>query len=181
MRKAVTLRPNRGAAFKVAPLFIAASLFGQTPDSSFQISVDLNLVVLPVTVRDRSGAFASGLAKENFEIYEDGVKQSIRLFRHEDIPVTAGIVVDHSGSMSAKMTDVVAAAEEFAKSSNPQDQMFVVNFNEHASLGLPSKVAFTHFATLLSEAIETAPVAGQTALYDALNLAIGRLPEGKPE
>src|SRR3569833_504625 len=139
MRKAVTLRPNRGAAFKVAPLFIAASLFGQTPDSSFQISVALNLVELHVTVRDRSGG------------------------------------------MSAKMTDVVAAAEEFAKSSNPQDQMFVGNFNEHASLGLPSKVAFTHFATLLSEAIETAPVAGQTALYDALNLAIGRLPEGKPE
>ncbi|HEY4088733.1 MAG TPA: VWA domain-containing protein [Bryobacteraceae bacterium] len=181
MRNAVTFRWNRGAAFRVAPLFIAASLFGQTPDSSFQISVDLNLVVLPVTVRDRNGAFASGLTKENFEIYEDGVRQSVRLFRHEDIPVTAGIVVDHSGSMNAKMADVVAAAKEFAKSSNPQDQMFVVNFNERASLGLHSNIAFTHLSTLLSEAIEDAPVTGQTALYDALDLAIGRLPEGQPE
>jgi VWFA-related protein len=103
------------------------------------------------------------------------------LFRHEDTPVTAGIVVDHSGSMTAKMADVVAAAEEFAKSSNPQDQMFVVNFNERATLGLPSNVAFTHFATLLTEAIEDTPMTGQTALYDALNLALGRLREGKPD
>ena len=181
MRNAVTLKPKWGAALNVAPLFVAASLFGQTPDSSFQISVDLNLVVLPVAVRDHNGGFANDLTKDNFEIYEDGVKQSIRLFRHEDIPITAGIVVDHSGSMVAKMPDVVSAAEEFAKSSNPQDQMFVVNFNEHASLGLPANVAFTHFATLLRDAIENAPAAGQTALYDALDLAIGRLGEGKPE
>jgi VWFA-related protein len=134
-----------------------------------------------VTVRDRKGAFAGDLSKENFEVYEDGVKQSIRLFRHEDIPVTAGIVVDHSGSMTGKIADVVAAAEKFADLSNPQDQMFVVNFNEQASLGLPPNVPFTHFATLLREAIENAPAAGQTALYDALNLAIERLHDGKPD
>jgi VWFA-related protein len=150
-------------------------------DSSFQISVDLNLVVLPVTVRDRKGAFAGDLSKEDFAVYEDGVKQTIRLFRHEDIPVTAGIVVDHSGSMTGKIADVVAAAEKFADLSNPQDQMFVVNFNERASLGLPPNVPFTHFATLLREAIENAPAAGQTALYDALSLAIERLHDGKPE
>src|SRR6185312_8339095 len=170
MRKAVTLKPKWGAAVKVAPLLICTTLFGQ--DSSFQISVDVNFVVMPVTVRDHKGGFASDLTKENFEIYEDGVRQSIRLFRHEDIPVTVGIVVDHSGSMTAKMADVVAAAEEFAKSSNPQDEMFVVNFNEQASLGLPSNVAFTHFATLLRDAIEDAPATGETALYDALDLAM---------
>jgi VWFA-related protein len=154
-------------------------LFGQ--DSSFQISVDLNLVVLPVTVRDHKHGFASDLSKENFEVYEDGVKQSIRLFRHEDIPVTAGIVVDHSGSMTAKIADVVAAAEKFAALSNPEDQMFVVNFNEHATLGLPPDVPFTDFATVMRAAIEAAPAAGQTALYDAMSLAIDRLREGKPD
>lgn len=181
MRNGVTLKTNRGAAFKVAPLFVVTALFGQMPDSSFRISVDLNLVLLPVTVRDRNGGFTSDLSKENFEVYEDGAKQSIRLFRHEDIPVTAGIVVDHSGSMTARMADVLAAADEFAKSSNPQDQMFVVNFNERATLGLPSSAPFTHFANLLREAIEDAPITGQTALYDALNLAIDRLRDGKPE
>jgi VWFA-related protein len=179
MLKPVRLKLKWGAAVKVAPLLICAALFGQ--DSSFQISVDLNLVVLPVTVRDDDGGFASDLTKDNFEIYEDGVKQSIRLFRHEDIPVTAGIVVDHSGSMTAKMANVVAAAEEFAKLSNPRDEMFVVNFNEKASLGLPPNVPFTHFPTLLRDAIENAPATGQTALYDALDMAIDRLHEGKPE
>jgi len=168
-----------GAACKAAPLFICAALFGQ--DSPYQISVDLNLVVLPVTVRDRNGGFAGDLSKDNFEVYEDGVKQSIRLFRHEDIPVTVGIVVDHSGSMTAKIADVVAAGEKFAELSNPQDQMFVVNFNEHASLGLPPSVPFTHLAAVLRPAIEDGPATGQTALYDALNLAIDRLQEGKPE
>lgn len=181
MHNAVTFLLKRGVAFRVAPLFVAISLFAQAPDSSFQISVDLNLVVLPVTVRDRHGGFANGLTQDNFEIYEDGAKQSIRLFRHEDIPVTAGIVVDHSGSMTAKMRDVVAAAEDFAKSSNPEDQMFVVNFNERPSLGLPSGVAFTHFPTVLRVGIEDAPEAGQTALYDALDLALDRLRAGKPD
>ncbi|HVV47326.1 MAG TPA: VWA domain-containing protein [Bryobacteraceae bacterium] len=193
MHNRITLEPKWGAAFRLAPLFAfvvfpgvvaTAQTSEQTPekqDSSFQISVDLNLVVLPVTVRDRKGAFAGDLTKENFAVYEDGVKQSIRLFRHEDIPVTAGIVVDHSGSMTGKIADVVAAAEKFADLSNPRDQMFVVNFNERASLGLPPNVRFTHFATLLREAIENAPAAGQTALYDALGLAIERLHDGKPD
>ncbi|HVW07191.1 MAG TPA: VWA domain-containing protein [Bryobacteraceae bacterium] len=174
-----------GAAFRVAPLFLSVAFIAgaqtpEPPDKNFQISVDLNLVVLPVTVRDRNGGFASGLTKDNFDVYEDGAKQSIRLFQHEDIPVTAGIVVDHSGSMTAKMPDVVAAAEKFAALSNPQDQMFVVNFNEQTTLGLPSDVPFTHFATLLRDAIEDAPTAGETALYDALDLALDRLNAGKP-
>ena len=61
----------------------------------------------------------------------------IRLFRHEDIPVTVGLVVDHSGSMRPKLADVTAAARTFVQSSNPEDEMFVVNFNENVTLGLP--------------------------------------------
>lgn len=167
--------------FRIALLLLTAQFLPppyEAPDPSSKISVDLNLVVLPVTVRDRKGGFASDLAKDNFEIYEDGAKQSIRLFRHEDIPVTVGVVVDHSGSMTKKMGDVVAAAENFARLSNPEDEMFVVNFNERVSLGLPSDAPFTHSPNEMQKAIENAPVAGQTALYDALDVAMDRLKAG---
>jgi len=81
----------------------------------------------------------SPMREQDFEVYEDGVRQSIRLFRHEDIPVTVGLVVDHSGSMRQKLSDVMSAARTFVRSSSSQDQMFVVNFNEDVSLGLPAK------------------------------------------
>src|SRR5690242_18671629 len=73
----------------------------------YRLSVNVDLVVLNATVRDRKGHVASDLGEQNFEIYEDGVRQSIRLFRHEDIPVTVGLVVDHSGSMQRKLPDVI--------------------------------------------------------------------------
>ncbi len=68
----------------------------------YQISVSLNLVALQATVRDRKGGFAADLGQQDFQVYEDGVRQDIRLFRHEDVPVTVGLVVDHSGSMGTE-------------------------------------------------------------------------------
>ncbi len=150
-------------------------------DSPFQISIDLNLVVLPVTVRDKRGGFASDLSERDFEIYEDGVKQTIRLFRHEDIPVTVGLVIDHSGSMQQKIADVVAAAEAFVQLSNPQDQMFVVNFNERVMEGLPAEVPFTNSPEQMRAAILKAPLTGQTALYDAMGEALNRLREASQQ
>jgi Ca-activated chloride channel homolog len=144
----------------------------QTP---FQISVNLNLVVLPVSVRDRNGGFAADLNEQNFEVYEDGVRQTIRLFRHEDIPVTVGLVVDHSGSMQNKIADVIEAARAFVKSSNDNDQMFVVNFNERVTMGLPASTPFTDRAEDMQYAILRAPLAGKTALYDAVDAALDRL------
>ena len=70
------------------------------------------LVVLQVSVVDQRGRFVPGLDLDDFAVYEDGVRQSLRLFRHEDIPVTVGIVVDHSGSMRPKLADVIAAARQ---------------------------------------------------------------------
>src|SRR5689334_2204331 len=75
------------------------------PVRPYEISVDVKLVVLHATVRDRKGSFVSDLREQDFEIYEDGIKQSVRLFRHEDTPVTVGLVVDHSGSMHRKLAD----------------------------------------------------------------------------
>src|SRR5687768_9250512 len=121
-----------------APRFLAVLLLlgftgntqTQVSPESFQISVNVDLVVLHPTVRDRKGGFVSDLRERDFEVYEDRVRQAIRLFRNEDLPVTVGLVVDHSGSMRPKLTSVLAAARTFVRSSNPADQMFVVNFNE---------------------------------------------------
>jgi Ca-activated chloride channel homolog len=154
---------------------------GHAQESPFQISVNLNLVVLPVSVRDTKGGFASDLQQQNFDVYEDGVRQAIRLFRHEDIPVTAGLVVDHSGSMQNKIADVIQASMAFVRSSNDQDQMFVVNFNERATLGLPQATPFTDRPEDMQSAILKAPLAGQTALYDALDMALDRLRSGDRE
>src|SRR5437867_488109 len=86
----------------------------------FRISVSVDLVVLHATVHDRNGRAISGLTERDFAVYEDGVRQSLRLFRHDDTPVTVGLVVDHSGSMRSKLRDVVAAAKAFVDASSAQ-------------------------------------------------------------
>jgi VWFA-related protein len=152
----------------------AAAGKGQDPES-YKISVDVNLVVLNATVLDRQGRFVSDLGEGDFAVYEDGVRQSIRLFQHEDIPVTVGLVVDHSGSMLPKLTEVVTAARTFVRSSNLEDRMFVVNFNEYVTIGLPGGQGFTNRPDELESAILRAPATGQTALYDAVAAALVQL------
>jgi VWFA-related protein len=144
----------------------------------YRIAVDVDLVVLHPTVRDRKGRFVSDLGEQDFEVYEDGVRQSIRLFQYEDTPVTVGLVVDHSRSMWPKLGQVTAAARAFVRSSNPADQMFVMNFNEAVSLGLPDAIPFTNNSTALEGAIANAPAAGMTALYDAVVGGIEHLQAG---
>ena len=146
--------------------------------SQAQIRVDVDLVVLPATVQDRHGQRVSDLQQANFAVYEDRVAQRIRLFQHEDIPVTVGLVIDHSGSMDAKLAEVTAGAKAFVRSSNTDDQMFVVNFNETVSLGLPDAIGFTTNAEELERAIWRSRAAGQTALYDAIVVALARLRAG---
>jgi Ca-activated chloride channel homolog len=150
----------------------------QTQDPAYRLSVDVNLVVLHATVRDRQGRFAADLREENFQVYEDGVPQHIRVFQHEDIPVTVGLVVDHSGSMRPKLREVTTAAESFVRFSNPEDQMFVVNFNETVSLGLDDTIRFSNDPATLGGAIWRSRAFGETALYDAAIRALERLQEG---
>jgi Ca-activated chloride channel family protein len=159
---------------------LGSSAEAQVPES-FQISVDVNLVVLNPTVRDRKGGFASDLRESDFAVYEDSVRQSIKLFRHEDVPVTVGLVVDHSGSMKPKLADVITAARTFVQSSRTDDQIFVVNFNEKVTLGLPAAIAAGNRSDVLERAISDTPATGQTALYDAAIEAFNRLREGDRE
>ena len=103
---------------------------------------------------------------------------TIEYYSHEDIPVTVGLVLDNSGSMGPKRDEVIAAALAFARSSNPQDQMFVVNFNEHVSFGLPADMPFTDQTAQLQAALSKFKANGETALYDALAVALEHLKKG---
>jgi len=148
------------------------------PLEPYKISVSVSSVVLHATVENRQGAPVSGLGKDDFQVYEDGARQHIEYYSHEDIPVTVGLVLDNSGSMTPKRTEVIAAALAFARSSNPQDQMFVVNFNEHVTFGLPADTPFTDKTAQLQAALSKFKTTGETALYDALAAAIEHLKKG---
>ena len=147
-------------------------------DVPYTINVSVDEVVLHATVRNRKGTAVAGLGKENFQVSENKVPQTIKHFSHEDIPVTVGIVIDNSGSMRPKRAEVIAAALAFADSSNPQDQMFLVNFNEHVSFGLPRDISFTDQRDQLRAAMETVIADGKTALYDAVIVALEHLKKG---
>jgi Ca-activated chloride channel homolog len=145
----------------------------------YVIRTNVDLVVLRATIRDRKGASVSGLNKESFQIYEDKVLQRVESFSHDDIPVTVGLVIDSSGSMRPKRSDVIGAALAFVRSSNPEDQVFVVNFNEHVSLGLPANSPFTSNAAQLETALSRNVITGMTALYDAIATGLEQLQKGK--
>jgi Ca-activated chloride channel homolog len=147
--------------------------------ASYAIRSNVNLVVLRATVRDHKGAPVSGLAQENFQVYEDKVLQPIESFSHDDIPATIGLVIDSSGSMRSKRAEVIDAALALVRSSNTQDQLFVVNFNEHVSIGLPASVPFTNNPAQLQDALSRNAVTGMTALYDAIAVALEHLRQGK--
>jgi VWFA-related protein len=147
-------------------------------DSGYTLKLNANMVILSATVLDRHNALVSGLGKDDFQIFEDGVLQQTEHFSHEDIPVTVGILVDNSGSMAPKRGDVIAAALAFARSSNPQDQMFVVNFNDSVSFGLPADTPFTDRPEQLQLALSEIRAIGQTSLYDGIAAALDRLKQG---
>jgi Ca-activated chloride channel family protein len=136
---------------------------------------EAELVVLPVTVTNRRGQFVSGLKAEDFRVFENGKLQTISLFTQNDVPVAVGLMVDGSASMNPNRPEVLAAARDFLVSSNPQDQIFVVNFNEKASLGLRPSIPFTSNAKELEAAVLRGPTAGMTALYDATALGLRHL------
>jgi Ca-activated chloride channel homolog len=188
MATSITRRADKRRTVSVCALLLAATLPAfaapQAAPSESQpahISVDVNLVVLNATVTDRKGNAVSDLSERDFQVYEDGVPQRIKLFNHGDVPVAAGLAVDHSGSMRRKLADVSMAARTFVQASNPGDRMLVVNFNEHVELGLPASMRFSNDPIQLEQAISRAPASGYTALYDAIVEALELLKESGPD
>jgi Ca-activated chloride channel family protein len=150
-------------------------------DAQTKITVSANLVLLPVKVTGARGTFVSGLKLEDFRVYEDGQLQKLTVFEERDTPVTVGLIVDHSRSMAAKLPDVVAAVTSFAHSSNSQDEMFVVDFNDNVSIELMRGKAFSNNAKELGEALTAVTARGRTALYDAVSEGLHHLQYGHLE
>ena len=141
---------------------------GQDPSAGqgSTIKVDVSFVVLHTTVLDDRQRFAEGLKEENFRVLEDKVEQKLSLFKREDVPVSMGLIIDNSGSMRDKRPRVNEAAITLVQASNPQDEAFVVNFNDDFYLDLDKD--FTNSIPELKEALERIDSRGSTALYDAL-------------
>ncbi|MGA2482113.1 MAG: VWA domain-containing protein [Candidatus Acidiferrales bacterium] len=140
------------------------------------IRVNVNLVVLHTTVLDDRGHFVDGLKEENFRVLEDKVQQKLSVFKREDIPVSMGLVIDNSGSMREKRARVNAAALTLVQTSNPNDEVFVVNFNDDFYLDLDKD--FTNSIPEMKEALERIDSRGSTALYDAIIGSLDHLKKG---
>jgi len=137
------------------------------------------LVVLPVVVTDKQGRFISDLSIGEFAVFDNGRRVPIELFTAEDTPVTIGLVIDASGSMRGKIGEVVAATLAFAKSSNPEDELFAVRFNDDvrdAVADAPFLLASD--LTRLESAITSVHPDGRTALYDGIMNALDHLSRG---
>jgi VWFA-related protein len=131
---------------------------------TFVFRKDVDEVMLHATVVDDKQHIITNLDRAAFTVFEDGKPQSIISFHHVDIPVAMGIVIDNSGSMREKRAKVNQAALNLVRSSNPNDEVFIVNFNDEQYLDQD----FTHDLRKMKEALEKIDARGGTALYDAV-------------
>ncbi len=138
---------------------------------------DTRLVVCHTTVVDKSGHLVTDLPQSAFTVYENGAAQPIRSFKREDVPVSMGLIIDNSGSMRDKRAKVEAAALALVKASNPQDEVFVVNFNDEAFLDNPHGKDFTSNIKEMEEALTRIDSRGGTAMRDAIRMSIDHLKE----
>ncbi|HMF96988.1 MAG TPA: VWA domain-containing protein [Vicinamibacterales bacterium] len=171
---------DRGmAAFLFAFLsFCLAGATARAQEPSFRTDSS-ELVVLPVVVTDKQGKLVSDLTTDRFAVFDNGRRVPIDFFTNEDTPVTIGLVVDASGSMRSKIGEVVAATLAFAKSSNPNDELFAVRFNDdvrHAVADAPFLLASD--VTRLEAAMTSVRPDGRTALYDGIMTALDHLSQG---
>ena len=142
-------------------------------------SASTELVVLPVVVSEKHGSYVSDLPRDRFVVYDNGRRMSIEFFSNEDSPVTIGLIIDASSSMRTKIGEVAAAAIAFARSSNPDDELFALRFNDDVrnAVGRDGFLrAGDHDA--LSGALLSIRPEGRTALYDALLAGLDRLDQG---
>jgi len=137
---------------------------------------DTRLVILPISVSDKSGKLITDIPQKAFKVYENGAEQPIKIFKREDVPISLGIIIDNSGSMREKRQKVETASLDLVRASNPQDEVFIVNFNDDAWLDVP----FTSDIKKMEEGIAKIDSRGGTAMRDAINLSMDYLrKEGK--
>jgi Ca-activated chloride channel family protein len=129
---------------------------------------DTRLVVVHASVLDSKGKLVTTLPESAFKVLENNVEQMIKIFRREDIPVSMGIIIDNSGSMRDKRAKVAAASLDLVRASNPQDEVFIVNFNDDAYLDQP----FTNDIKKLENVLDRIDSKGGTAMRDAISMSI---------
>ena len=139
------------------------------PGETLHIDVDLALV--NVTVTDPYNRLVTGLEPENFRIFEDKVEQEVVNFSSEDVPISIGVILDHSGSMANKLGKAREAALQFFRTANPEDEFFLVSFNERAELLSP----FTNNVEDLQSRMISTSAKGSTALLDAIYLGLSQM------
>src|SRR5215831_8842406 len=151
------------------PFFMVSLLWSQ--DAPFKLSVNVDLTEVHVNVTDDKDRPVGNLKKENFRIFEDRKEQTISVFKHEDAPVSLGLVIDNSRSIEPRKKRLDAAALSFVRKGNPDDETFIVHFDDTARLDLD----FTDSIPSLEDALAGVQPFGQTAIYDALVLALDHM------
>jgi Ca-activated chloride channel family protein len=139
------------------------------------IRIDSNMVLIPVTVTDPMNRFVTGLEKENFKVFEDKKEQSISAFSSEDAPLSVGVIFDCSGSMGKKLEKSRQAVSQFFKTANPEDEFFLVQFNDSANL----IQAFTRNLEEIQNRLTFTQSKGETALLDAIYLGLHEMKKAK--
>ena len=145
----------------------------QKPSDTIQLYTQV--VNVPVTVTDRDGRYIVSLQKENFQVYEDGVKQDIKFFTTMDAPVSIGVVFDISGSMKPRIHGAQAALRKLIDSSQEEDDFFLITFASQAKLVQD----FTTNAEAIANALSFVTPKGSTALYDGAYLAVEKVRQGR--
>jgi len=160
-----------------------AWLDAQPPDTGTVFHSDIRLVVCHTTVVDRAGRLVDHLTEDAFSVFENNVRQQIKVFKHEDIPVSMGLVIDSSGSMrnSNKRAGVEAAAMALIQASNPDDEVFVIHFNDETFFDNPGGKEWLTRPAEMREALGRTDPSGGTAMRDAVQLAIGWMKKAHKE
>jgi len=161
------LRSNIFLAFAAA-LTMAAQTPPPAQDDVATFSLDTKLVVLHASVVDKNGKLVTDIPQAGFKVFENNVEQPLKIFNREDVPVSMGIIIDNSGSMREKRPKVAAAALELIKASNPQDEVFIVDFNDVAYLDAP----FTNNIKKLEQVLDKIDTRGGTAMRDAISMSL---------
>jgi VWFA-related protein len=158
-----------------------AVLYAQQTGTGTVFRSDTRVVVCHTTVVDKAGHLIDHLNQDAFSVYENNVRQDIKVFKHEDIPVSMGLIIDSSGSMRNKRAGVEAAAMALVKESNPGDEVFVVHFNDEVYLDNPRGKDFLSDPAEMEEALRRTDVSGGTAMRNAIQMAIDWLKKAHKE
>lgn len=160
--------------FLLVVLVMPAVLHSQGPNPAglpANITVHSDLVLIDALVTDRLGRVVTGLDASRFRLTEDGKEQVVRYCASEEVPVSIGLVLDTSGSMSGELGILKQAAIQFARAGNPGDEYFLIGFRDRPRLALP----FTADLERVAASIRKLTAGGNTALLDALHMAIGEM------